>query len=783
MSHRLHNIKIILPILVWGMLSHSAIAQTSYRFGTSSGIGGAIGSGYEVANQKATFVNNATPAVFGTTNVTVSLSNQQYGNTTAHPFEGMVNPIYSGAVAFGAVGGTGNADPIANNRFTNLYAFGTPANNLFTIHKMAAPGTGINAPVTGAFTIALFTDALLNAAGDNINGMTDLDTDIQFADITLTFNEPVSNPVIHLGGLGGTADVTLPNAAYHSWLGFTPVFELLNAYSVMRLSGSAYFDVDPLVKKAKTSTTWLGFSSLSAGSCYGGKTTYGASGSFVVNAINISTLTLRIYLRSDEGRVTDAFNSIPCPTPANVIYHPFSATLYPRWSDLESVRSDAFALSVSFARSKVTGNVFNDPDGGHIDNSTGAANLVPGGIYANLIDTATGFVLKSVPVSTNGVFDFGELNANGYQVVLSSTLSTSGMAPAPYTAPTGWVNTGAFNGIPNTGNTGVCTGVSEIFEVNEAGNRININFGIQQLPESDNHNTTIPQPDTNDTLVLDGLGANLPLLSGSDIQDGTYTGAAGTVRNPSGVIITSLPVNGVLYYNGAPVTIGDTIINPALLTITLTGSGYTSLQFEYAYLDAAGFADPTPAVYTINWSLPLPVSLLYFQASKQSGSILLQWATASEQNSKGFEIERSSNGSVWNNIGFLFSLSADGNSNTKLSYSFKDAQPFPAMNYYRLKQIDFDGKYEYSAVRTIAFANETSINIYPNPVTDKIRIEGLIGGEIIYIANMWGQRVSTVKAGGHTCTIDISTLAAGSYIIHIIDASGIQISAKKLAKT
>lgn len=769
----------LLVIAVLAICHFQLTAQTNYFFGTSSGTGGATGSGYTVANQKVTFSNAAT-SMLGTTNVTVSLSNQQYGNATTHPFEGMTSPTYSGGVAFGAAGGNSGTNnvPSSQTRYANLNLYGSPLNSHFTINKSATAGTGINAATTKALTIGVFTDVLIDALGNNINGISDLATNIQFADITLTFNEPVSNPVIHLGGLGGTTD-TVMHGSRQSWLGYAGVFELLDGYSISRLSGPTTFDVNTTTKRAGDNAVWIGANS-SVPQCYGGRQTYGASGSFSVNGVNITTLTFRIYLRSDAGRVTDKLTSPPCD--GSVVEYPFSATTdYPHWSGTNIVRADGLTLSVSFAREKIMGNVFNDPDGGNVDNSTGVANLIPSGIYANLIDTATGFVLKSVAVGINGVYDFGEWNANGYSVVLSSSLGTNGSIPPTFTPPAGWVSTGAFIGTPNTGNTGNSNGVSEQFSVTEAENTTNINFAIQQLPQSDNHTTTIAQPNSGDVISLNGIGSNPPLLSGSDVEDGTYTGSAGTVRNPSGVIITSLPVNGVLYYDGNPVAAGDTILNPSLLKIELTGTGYNSFEFEYAYLDAAGYADPTPATYGISWNTILPVTLVSFNAFKKGEEALLEWATASEQNNKGFAIERSNDGVNWMNIGFVASSTINGNSNTKTDYSFIDNAPLNGVNYYRLKQIDFDNKIEYSPIRTVSFKNQNSIHIYPNPVRNNLTIAGLADAEQIRIVNASGQVVYHIKATTSTINISTEHFSEGLYYVQVVNADG-KISSHKFIK-
>ncbi len=111
-------------------------------------------------------------------------------------------------------------------------------------------------------------------------------------------------------------------------------------------------------------------------------------------------------------------------------------------------------------------------------------------------------------------------------------------------------------------------------------------------------------------------------------------------------------------------------------------------------------------------SSPLPVELLNFNALMSNRIVNLTWQTASEQNNDFFTVERSADGFDFEPI--LYKDGA-GNSNTLLSYSDKDLQPLEGVSYYRLKQTDFDGAYEYSDIRVVSSATDAQILIYPNP--------------------------------------------------------------------
>jgi hypothetical protein len=98
--------------------------------------------------------------------------------------------------------------------------------------------------------------------------------------------------------------------------------------------------------------------------------------------------------------------------------------------------------------------------------------------------------------------------------------------------------------------------------------------------------------------------------------------------------------------------------------------------------------------------IDLPVILTAFTANKSGTTALLRWQTATEQHTREFIIERSSDGRTYTEIG---SVAATGNSNTPHDYSFIDVQPDKNSNFYRLKQVDLDEAFVYSPVRVVNF--------------------------------------------------------------------------------
>lgn len=168
-----------------------------------------------------------------------------------------------------------------------------------------------------------------------------------------------------------------------------------------------------------------------------------------------------------------------------------------------------------------------------------------------------------------------------------------------------------------------------------------------------------------------------------------------------------------------------------------------------------------------------PVILLSFNAEKNNAEAHLNWSTAKEENNKGFELQRSSNGSDWVKIGFMNSLATDGNSKSILTYKFVDVVPGPGLNLYRLKQEDNDGSYNYSAVSTVNFSAGDAITIYPNPFTSFIKIKGLSGNSTISVFNGSGQELKCLRTDGTSeLKMDLSDLPAGVYDIIISEKDG-----------
>jgi hypothetical protein len=172
-------------------------------------------------------------------------------------------------------------------------------------------------------------------------------------------------------------------------------------------------------------------------------------------------------------------------------------------------------------------------------------------------------------------------------------------------------------------------------------------------------------------------------------------------------------------------------------------------------------------------SNPLPVELLFFKAEVHQDKVELVWATASEVNSDYFLVQRSQAGVFWETIDYI---ECAGNSSSHLDYLSIDNSPLEGYNYYRLKQVDFDGQFEIFDPLAIYFSNtlEALLKVYPNPSTGLITLEGYLDNNNEFrMFDAGGQNVThTLLIRELTSTssiIDMSSLPSGLYFIRAND--------------
>ncbi len=184
---------------------------------------------------------------------------------------------------------------------------------------------------------------------------------------------------------------------------------------------------------------------------------------------------------------------------------------------------------------------------------------------------------------------------------------------------------------------------------------------------------------------------------------------------------------------------------------------------------------------TSNWASgasALPVELTYFRGQAVEESSLLTWETATETNNEGFEIQWASSseqmvpiaiGSSWQSIGFV---KGAGDSFETRTYQFVHKNPVKGVNYYRLKQIDYDGNFEYSNVVSVDFSVVGSrLSVVPNPVQSGEFTLYLPENEAesipLEIYDYTGKLIQQQTLYENQSSIDVDQLLPGIYLVRV----------------
>ncbi len=170
-----------------------------------------------------------------------------------------------------------------------------------------------------------------------------------------------------------------------------------------------------------------------------------------------------------------------------------------------------------------------------------------------------------------------------------------------------------------------------------------------------------------------------------------------------------------------------------------------------------------------------PISLLYFNAKPLNNVAQLNWATAQEKNSSHFDIERSVDGQHFSKIDKV--LAANNSEKTK-EYSYRDLYPDATVVYYRLKQVDLDGRVTYTPVRKVNFAAIKDFTVFPNPVNRgenlTIKVENVANAKLELVNSLGQIIVSSFSNNNSIINLPINAkIPAGQYVLRVIGGNSI----------
>jgi uncharacterized repeat protein (TIGR01451 family) len=253
-----------------------------------------------------------------------------------------------------------------------------------------------------------------------------------------------------------------------------------------------------------------------------------------------------------------------------------------------------------------------------------------------------------------------------------------------------------------------------------------------------------------------------------------YNTANGTIVATDGSVSNGLA-------SAAPATMGTDDVTLAANGLTLNPSTGQITVFDNTKLpkgritinvtttDANGGVNTVPVILQL--AVPLPVTLVAFTAETvHNRDAQLTWSTASEANNDHFEVERSFDGTRFTK---LDQVAGQGTTSLRTAYAFTDAgvaSKATGVVYYRLKQVDTDGKSSYSPVRTVSFTKAAvlSLSLYPNPAQtvtklDLSQLPTTVTVQVLVLDATGRTVLSTSLGGGLPQPLDVQSLATGTY--------------------
>jgi hypothetical protein len=294
------------------------------------------------------------------------------------------------------------------------------------------------------------------------------------------------------------------------------------------------------------------------------------------------------------------------------------------------------------------------------------------------------------------------------------------------------------------------------------------------------------------TRQMGGSGDDVVLALEVDATDNIYTTGSfdGTGDfNPGGVssVLSSLGGTDIFIskidkfgnyvfgnqFAGLSSEKGTAIVVDASNKIYATGAFQLTVDFDPGSSLLGMLSLGAGDIFVINMAqtiTTLPMALLTFEVEKKVNMVGLHWETATEKDNDYFSVERSTDGSEWLEI---LQVDGAGTTNQQRTYTTADEHPLPGIQYYRLKQVDWNGDALYSDIESVNFAMQSKdeIGIYPNPSTGKFRVfipESNVKHATMRLHDFSGHTLlESNDVNGAVIEVDISTYPAGVFLLEM----------------
>ncbi len=283
------------------------------------------------------------------------------------------------------------------------------------------------------------------------------------------------------------------------------------------------------------------------------------------------------------------------------------------------------------------------------------------------------------------------------------------------------------------------------------------------------------------------LKVNCPTIAYPKVSITSPTNAtffsANTITVNADASVASGTITKVEFYNDktliatdaiAPFTADFNNVTAGAINIVVkayTNQAQTALATRTIWINEQGTLTPfvPPTV--------LPITLTSFTGKKQLNTNLISWQTANETNNSHFNLERSNNSVDFKTI---YTQKGQGNSQTPKYYSYIDAVNTQETVYYRLKQIDFDGKFSYSNIIALNATSGNTLVVYPNPFSNEINISANKNISSIKIISASGQTIYNQTINQKNYVLATANYVNGLYILQVVYNDGSKETVKLL---
>ena len=504
----------------------------------------------------------------------------------------------------------------------------------------------------------------------------------------------------------------------------------------------------------------------------------GYSYSWTPNAVSGASQTVSPtintkYIVDASDNSGGAYNGCTNRDSINInVFYPLPVTVSSSATKICATKNPAIKMYISLENIPILSENFEAgaPNWTIINSSSGGTN--PSAVSWTIKSSPATISSETVSSNDNSMFisansDIGGSGITANTSVISPSFSTVGFTSAELkfyqyykvlSVPTGYVK------ISTNGNTWTTIYTVPAQNVGTASN-----FAMQTI----SLNAYLNQPN---------LYIKFDYISGWDyywnIDNVSVIGTA--IGSPSWLPLTGLYTNAAatIPYTGGAL---DTIYaKPTATTVYI------------ASLETPGGCTSFNTITITDTCSAVPVTYTSFTGKKEGSINLLSWQTATEINNTGFELQRSADNKNFSKLDFIASKANNGNSNAMLSYNYTDAKPLASSNYYRLKQIDRDGKANYSNTILLKGDNVKQVSIvgaYPNPARNILNVQIVAPAQervSLVVTDITGkilqQETMVLNTGDNTKQIDVSRLTQGTYIIKTICSNGCESAVFKFTK-